>query len=103
MNYRYQIREIRGEFYVFCQHDYISGMWWWKKMKASAWERCADCGQASIYAPEIRIYVQPMKPFKTLEAAKAKVELFKKKTIIHECDKQPSGALVIMVKNKLYE
>lgn len=74
MNYRYQIREIRGEFYIFCQYDYVSGMWWWKKKKTSEWQR-----------PQIWIDIRPMPPFKTLEAAQNKVEMFKRKTVIHEC------------------
>lgn len=81
----YQIREIRGLFYIFVEEETTTGILWWKKRKME-WRRCAANGRGYIYAPEIRIYIPPMLAFITLRAAQEQVEIFKKGTVIHDSE-----------------
>lgn len=78
MERNYQIREIAGLFYIFVEEETTTGMFWWKKKKME-WVRCAENGQGCW------LYIPPMAPFTTMEAAQRIVALFKKQTVIHDC------------------
>jgi len=76
MNYR--IKEFDNKFTVQCEYEETTGYLWWKKTKIE-WHNSNEFGY-----PVTHLLPWPsMKPFNSLEEAKAKIDSFKKGVIYH--------------------